>query len=810
MAPGRIPLSMLLCAAALAGMPRPLNSQARSAPPAVLYATSLAELPATITAVATDAVGNAFVAGWTRTALPVAPDAFQSQRAGTTDAFVARLDPAGVLVWVTYLGGSGRDPMYGSRQILPADSVTDIAVDALGSVYVSGTTHSTDFPVVNAQQPSGTTFGGTGFVTKLNPAGRTALFSTYVGGRIGTSTTAAIAVTPLGDVFVAGQTTATDFIGATNYSPPAARSRLFIQQLGPSGADRGTVTFGGTARDVIADVAIASDGSLHAVGETSSADFPLASAFQPVGAGTSGASGFVLKLDAARRLVYSTFLGGRGTLNRPSSVAVDNAGRAVVAGATNSVDFPLLRPVQAPQGEADLFIARYDRNGRLDLSTLMGGSREESNGSIGTTVDGTIIVAGVTRSLDIPFVNAAPVDHPDAAVLRSDDGGARWYRPTRQTVWFTDMAIDPLNPEVVLGAEQGTNGRVWRSEDGGRSWTAMPKAPSGLHSLTFAAPPARAVYATSSNVGLCVSYDGAATWTLLLSHTALGHGHVRASSIDSARVYLGTTQHGMGLSTDSGRTWITLANGLPLLGQNPARIVELAPHPRERDTLFAAVDAVNSGVARTFDEGRSWTPVLDARLMSGVAMSSDGTTVYAGSRLDGLFVSRDLGQTWQRPLPRRSVERIVTDPVEASVAYAVLRHAPPPDFATDLLRTNDYGRSWQVLPSPSAARAGLAGLAVSPHFPGRLYTSGPIWDATFFAGMRATDLTMSIATSGYLEGGGARAMAVAPNGSAVLVTSPLRADAVRLIRIDPGGSAATARRTVGGEPSSRSHRSLSD
>ena len=775
-------------------MPPPLNSQARNAPPVVLYATPLSELPATVTDVATDASGNAFVAGWTRTALPVARDAFQSQRAGATDAFVAKLNPAGVLVWVTYLGGRGNDPMFSTRETAPANSVTDVAVDALGSVYVAGITHSTDFPVVNAQQPSGTGFGGTGFVTKLDSTGRKALFSTYVGGRLGTSTTAAIAVTPLGDVFVAGQTTATDFIGATNYSPPGARSRLFIQRLGSSGGDRGTVTFGGTARDVIADVAISSDGSIHVVGETSSADFPLAIAFQPV-RGASGASGFVLKLNAGRRLAYSTFLGGSGTLNRPSSVAVDNVGRAVVAGATNSPDFPLLRPLQTRQGEADLFIARYDRNGRLELSTMMGGSREESNASIATTLDDTIVVAGTTRSLDIPLVNPAPVDHPDAAVLRSDDGGARWYRPTRQSVWFADMAIDPVEPEVVLGAERGTNGRVWRSEDGGRSWTAMPEAPAGLHSLTFAAPPVRAVYATSSDVGLYVTYDRGATWSLLVSHSSLWHGHVRASPIDSGRVYLGTTQHGMGLSTDGGRTWITRANGLPLLGQSHARIVELAPHPRERDTLFVAVDGVGFGVARTLDEGRSWTPVLQVPAVSSVAMSSDGTTVYAGGMLHGLFVSRDRGQTWERPFPGRAVTHIVTDPVEASVAYAMLAgEGTGPDVATDLLWTNDYGRSWQVLLSPSAARAGLAVLAVSPRFPGRLYTSGPIDDATFFAGVRATGLAMSIATSGYLEGGGASAMAVAPNGSTVVVTSRrLGAAGVRLVRIAPGGSAATPR-----------------
>ncbi len=57
------------------------------------------------------------------------------------------IDP--VLSYSTYLGGSG------------FDEGNSIAVDATGAVYVSGTTSSTDFPTVNAVQPTRNESGST-------------------------------------------------------------------------------------------------------------------------------------------------------------------------------------------------------------------------------------------------------------------------------------------------------------------------------------------------------------------------------------------------------------------------------------------------------------------------------------------------------------------------------------------------------------------------------------------------------------------------------------------------------------------------
>ncbi len=126
--------------------------------------------------IAVDAAGSAYVTGYTySTAFPTTVGAFQTTHAadsGRNDAFVTKLNPTGAgLVYSTYLGGNSFDVGLG------------IAVDALGSAYVTGGTQSTNFPTTT--RAFQTTFGGgvvDGFVTKLNPAGSMLDYSTYLGG----------------------------------------------------------------------------------------------------------------------------------------------------------------------------------------------------------------------------------------------------------------------------------------------------------------------------------------------------------------------------------------------------------------------------------------------------------------------------------------------------------------------------------------------------------------------------------------------------------------------------------------------------
>jgi hypothetical protein len=136
-------------------------------------------------AIAVDANGNAYIAGSASrdisgTALFPTYPVPQSVH-GFTDAFVAKFDPSGELVYSRLIGGSSFETALG------------VAVDGLGSAYVCGWTASSDFPTsAGAPQPTFGGFGvvgaskgvGDGFVAKLNPDGTGLEYSTFLAAKI--------------------------------------------------------------------------------------------------------------------------------------------------------------------------------------------------------------------------------------------------------------------------------------------------------------------------------------------------------------------------------------------------------------------------------------------------------------------------------------------------------------------------------------------------------------------------------------------------------------------------------------------------
>ena len=165
---------------------------------------------------AIDAAGNAYVTGLTdSTNLPTTMGGLQTiYGGGIDDAFVAKLDATGsVLVYSTYLGGSGADYALG------------IAVDAAGNAFVTGNTNSSDFPTTATAFQA--TYGGgaccDAFVTQLDAAGSALVYSTYLGGS-GNDGGSAIALDtlPNPNAYVTGFTNSGDFptsAGAFQASP---------------------------------------------------------------------------------------------------------------------------------------------------------------------------------------------------------------------------------------------------------------------------------------------------------------------------------------------------------------------------------------------------------------------------------------------------------------------------------------------------------------------------------------------------------------------------------------------------------------
>ena len=149
--------------------------------------------------IAVDSSGNAYVTGRTdSTDFPTASPIQATSGGGSSDAFVAKLNPAGsALVYSTYLGGGS------------FDTSNDIAVDSSGNAYVIGETDSTDFPTADPVQAARGGFREA-FVTKLNAAGSALVYSSYLGGSFDDEGKG-IAVDASGNAYVTGRTDSTDF-----------------------------------------------------------------------------------------------------------------------------------------------------------------------------------------------------------------------------------------------------------------------------------------------------------------------------------------------------------------------------------------------------------------------------------------------------------------------------------------------------------------------------------------------------------------------------------------------------------------------
>ena len=293
--------------------------------------------------IAVDSASQAYVTGNTYSAdFPTTAGAYDRTYNGTGgfafgggDVFVTKLNASGsALIYSTYLGGSGDEPIFGAS----------IAIDSAGNAYVTGTTDSPNFPVTPGAFQSTLKGIENVFVTKLNKTGSNLIYSTYLGGsgQDDTDFYSSLALDSSGNAYVTGFTTSLDFPttpGAFQTSNRGGFYDAFVTKLNSSGTALIYSTYlGGSADEGGLGIALDSNGRAIVTGYTHSPDFPTTpNAAQPIIGG--GYDAFVTKLNASgTALVYSTFLGG--TLDDAAgSIATDWCGNAYVTGSTMSPDF---------------------------------------------------------------------------------------------------------------------------------------------------------------------------------------------------------------------------------------------------------------------------------------------------------------------------------------------------------------------------------------------------------------------------------------------------------------------------------------
>jgi hypothetical protein len=267
-----------------------------------------------------------------------------------------------------------------------SDKLAAIALDASGNAYLTGTTYSTDYPATPGAFNSTNTDGhGISFVTKLNASGSALVYSTFLGG-----------------------------------------------SGGPSGGDSG------------AAIAVDSNGEAFVAGNTYSSDFPVTKGvLQSTNKATadSANTGFVTKINATgTALIYSTYIGG-SISDAITSLAIDSAGDAYLAGYSFSKDYPTSAGAyqttnnSAPDDGWNEVVSKLNPTATaLIYSTYLGGSDEYSSpDNILVAIDksGDAFVSGIALSTDYPVTKGA-------------------FQPKNAAKsGYSDMTLTKLNPTAT-------------------------------------------------------------------------------------------------------------------------------------------------------------------------------------------------------------------------------------------------------------------------------------------------------------------------------------------------------------------------
>lgn len=243
--------------------------------------------------------------------------------------------------------------------------------------------------------------------------------------------------------------------------------------------------FGGSGFSSIQGVAADLQGNVYVTGWTETRDLT-----NPGSRGTNptGVDAFVAKIGPAG-LLYLTYLGGTGD-DRAWAIAVDSSGNAVVAGQTNSVDFPLLSAAQTTlHGSRNAFVASLNGSGALNFSTYLGGTGSDIGRAVAVDLGRAIYVAGSTASADFPVLGAFQVAAHgglDGFVTKFSSSGAiqfSTYLGGAADDQINGIAVDSGGSAIVTGGTFSTDfpvaNPIQASNHGGQDAFIAKLSPAG-------------------------------------------------------------------------------------------------------------------------------------------------------------------------------------------------------------------------------------------------------------------------------------------------------------------------------------------
>ena len=617
-----------------------------------------------------------------------------------------------------------------SPSIYPLEGAVPAAVatDQQGNIYVVGQTSDALFPVTANALQPTLKGGSDAFISKISPAGAL-VWSTYFGGS-GNDSAAGVAIDSAGNVLVGGTTDSTDLPVLNAYqSTLGGHTDVFALKLDPNGKVLYCTYLGGSDDEGAAGLAVDYAGAAYIVGYTASPNFPGKSSI-------TYTRGFAVKLAPTGALVY-TYQATQNFVGY-SAIAVDGLGSAYIAGSyeENATTIRTFVLKLSPDGSTPVYQSK------------IGGSQSNHPAAIAVDSNGSAYVAGRTTSVDLPVVNPVQSTLGARPLWKSTDGGASWT-PIDNLPFAALQALvpDPKALRTLYAVASDTG--IFKSTDDGNTWSAINNGIDDSLLNQLAVNPANtSVMYTGGLLGhVYRTVDGGANWSLVHSlDTALTQLAVDPQK--PTTVYAPPS-----VSTDGGSTWSAL-NGLSF------GMMQFLVDPVTEGTLYAyntgfcCLSHVLPALYRSIDAGNTWQEVNNNAY--GPAPIADPTTKPA-TIYDGVGArSNDGGTTWTPLTPPPGItysNAMAADPQTGAI-YAA---AGPPNGPITLDASTNQGQSWTQLKLPSGMPL-ITGITPTP---GALFvTSNATFASAFVLKLSPDGSTVTYST--YLRGhGGTQATGIA-------------------------------------------------
>ncbi|MDO7849324.1 IPT/TIG domain-containing protein [Hymenobacter sp. M29] len=357
------------------------------------YATASGPVDESNNRIAADAQGNTYVTGYFHDTTHFGAFTLTTPGLLTTNLYVAKFGPTGQCLWAQQIGGN------------TGATGSDIAVDAAGSVYLTGFVGggTLSFGTVRVSSPA----TGAPFVAKLDGTGRWRWVSLGSGTQVGIS---AIALDAQAGVFITGTFNGPSATFGTTVLPNSAGPgqsirNVFVARLDSAGAWQWASSGGPlvAAIDEVAegrDVAVDNRGNVFITGL-----FAHTVAFGNTNLTSAGSIDIlVAQLNATTGAWQWARRAGGADEDAGLSLAADATGHACVTGTfySSGAQFGPLR-VNPSYGMSDVFVARLDGRGTFQWVATGGGTQEDFGNAIVVDASGAAYVAGQYREVLAQF-----------------------------------------------------------------------------------------------------------------------------------------------------------------------------------------------------------------------------------------------------------------------------------------------------------------------------------------------------------------------------------------------------------------------